>query len=80
MSSEKDQHSKLLPLSGLRFLVTRQDTPESSLSELLKSQGAEVLAAEYDDVSMANSNNTTTSVSVEDMMGASARISLVKSF
>ena len=41
---------------------------------------AEVLAAEYDDVSMANSNNTTTSVSVEDMMGASARISLVKSF
>ena len=41
---------------------------------------AEVLAAEYDSVSMANSSNTTTSVSVEDMMGASARISLVKTF
>ena len=41
---------------------------------------AEVLAAEYDDISLTNSNNTTIKVSTEDMMGASAKISLVKSF
>ena len=40
-----DQHSRKYPLSGLRFLVTRQDTPESSLSILLQSQGAAVLSA-----------------------------------
>ena len=45
MSPATDQHSKKLLLSGLRILVTRQDTPESSLSVLLQSQGAEVVAA-----------------------------------
>jgi len=45
MSPAKDQHSKKLLLSGLRILVTRQDTPESSLSLLLQSQGAAVVAA-----------------------------------
>ena len=45
MSLATDQHSKKFPLSGLRILVTRQDTPESSLSVLLQSQGAEVVAA-----------------------------------
>ena len=40
----------------------------------------EALAAQYDDVTLTNQNNTTTSVLVEDMMSASARISLVKSF
>ena len=40
-----DQHSKKSPLSGLRILVTRQDSPESSLSIILKSQGAAVLSA-----------------------------------
>jgi len=44
MSPAKDQHSKKLPLSGLRILVTRQDTPESSLSVLLQSEGAVVVA------------------------------------
>ena len=43
MSPVKEQHLKKFPLSGLRFLVTRQDTPESSLSLLLKSEGAEVV-------------------------------------
>ena len=33
------------PLAGLRFLVTRQDSPESSLSEILESLGATVLTA-----------------------------------
>ena len=41
---------------------------------------AEALFAQYDDVKVTNSNNTTTSVSVEDMMGASGRISIVKTF
>ena len=41
---------------------------------------AEALFAQYDDVTVTNSNNTTTSVSVEDMMGASGRISIVKTF
>ena len=45
MSLVKDQQSRKYPLSGLRFLVTRQDTPESSLSLLLQSQGAKVVAA-----------------------------------
>jgi len=45
MSPATNQHSKKYPLSGLRILVTRQDTPESSLSVLLQSQGASVVAA-----------------------------------
>ena len=45
MSLATDQLSKRFPLSGLRILVTRLDTPESSLSVLLQSQGAEVVAA-----------------------------------
>ena len=45
MSSATVQHSKKSVLSGLRILVTRQDTPESSLSILLQSQGATVVAA-----------------------------------
>ena len=45
MSLATDQHSKKFPLSGLRILVTRQDTPESSLSVLLQSQGAKVVVA-----------------------------------
>ena len=45
MSFATVQHSNKSPLSGLRILVTRQDTPESSLSILLQSQGASVVAA-----------------------------------
>ena len=45
MSLVTDQHSRKYPLSGLRFLVTRQDTPESSLSILLQYQGAAVVYA-----------------------------------
>jgi len=45
MSPVIDQHSKKSPLSGLRILVTRQDTPESTLSVLLQSQGATVVTA-----------------------------------
>ena len=45
MSPITDQHSNNFPLSGQRFLVTRQDTPESSLSVLLQSQGAKVVVA-----------------------------------
>ena len=45
MSLTTYQHSKKFPLSGLRILVTRQETPESSLSVLLQSQGAKVVAA-----------------------------------
>ena len=45
MSPAFDQHSKNFPLSGLRILVTRKDTPESSLSVLLQSQGAKVVVA-----------------------------------
>ena len=37
------QQSEKMPLAGLRFLVTRQDNTESSLSEMLESQGASVL-------------------------------------
>ena len=35
--------SEIMPLDGLRILVTRQDTPESSLSEMLEIQGASVI-------------------------------------
>ena len=45
MSSVTDQPTKKFPLNGLRFLVTRQDTPDSSLSEMLQSQGASVITA-----------------------------------
>jgi len=41
---------------------------------------AEALYAEYDDVTLTNSANTTTSIAVEDMMGASGRVSIVKTF
>jgi len=37
------QPSEKLPLAGLRLLVTRQDSHESSLSEMLKLKGASVL-------------------------------------
>ena len=40
----------------------------------------ELLAAQYDDVKVTNSKNTTTQVSITDMMGASARVSFVKTF
>ena len=40
----------------------------------------EVLGAKYDDVSVTNSKNTTTSVHITEMMGASARVSIVKTF
>ncbi len=45
MSLSTEKHSKIFPLSGLRILVTRQDTPESSLSILLQSKGAAVVDA-----------------------------------
>ena len=45
MSTVKGQHLNKSPLSGLRFLVTRQDTHESSLSLMLQSQGGTVVAA-----------------------------------
>jgi len=41
---------------------------------------AEALFAQYDDVKLTNSKNTTTSVNVTDMMGASGRVSIVKVF
>ena len=40
----------------------------------------EVLGARYEDVSVTNSANTSTSVHVTEMMGASARLSVVKTF
>ena len=40
----------------------------------------EALAAKYDDVGATNSNNTTTSVKITDMMGASGRVSILKTF
>jgi len=40
----------------------------------------EVLGARYEDVSVTNSANTTTSVHITEMMGASARLSVVKTF
>ena len=45
MSIATVQQSNKFPLSGLRFLVTRQETPENSLSILLQSQGGEVVVA-----------------------------------
>ena len=41
---------------------------------------AEATAQQYEDVSATNSNNTTIKVDVTDMMGATARVSLVKTF
>ncbi|HIO83550.1 MAG TPA: uroporphyrinogen-III synthase [Deltaproteobacteria bacterium] len=38
-----DQPSETFPLAGLRILVTRQDTPDSSLSRMLEYKGASVL-------------------------------------
>jgi uroporphyrinogen-III synthase len=43
MTSVSDLPSEIIPLAGLRILVTRQDTTESSLSEMLKIQGASVI-------------------------------------
>ena len=43
MSPATQKHSKKLTLSGLRFLVTRHETPESSLSLLIESQGGTVV-------------------------------------
>ena len=40
----------------------------------------EALAARYGDVDATNSKNTTTSVKIRDMMGASGRVSLLKTF
>ena len=40
----------------------------------------ELLGARYEDVSVTNSANTTTSVHITEMMGASARVSIVKTF
>ena len=41
---------------------------------------AEALYAEYDNVKLTNSKNTTTSVQITEMMGASGRVSIVKTF
>ena len=40
----------------------------------------EAMYAEYSDLKMTNSKNTTTSISVTDMMGAHGRVSIVKTF
>ena len=40
----------------------------------------ELLGAKYEDVSVTNSQNTSTSVHITEMMGASARVSIVKTF
>ena len=45
MTSISNLPSETVPLAGLRILVTRQDTLESSLSEMLKIQGASVITA-----------------------------------
>jgi len=39
-----DQSSEKFPLAGVRILVTRQDTSESSLSGMLESKGASVIS------------------------------------
>ena len=44
MTSVSYLPSEIIPLAGLRILVTRQDTSESSLSEMLKIQGASVIS------------------------------------
>ena len=41
---------------------------------------AQVVGADYDDVSVTNSNNTSVQVKAEDMIGAQASISIGKSF
>jgi len=41
---------------------------------------AEAMYAEYDSVTATNSNNTSTSITVTDMMGARGTVSLVKTF
>ena len=41
---------------------------------------AEALYAEYDNVKLTNSKNTSTSVSITDMMGAHGKLSVVKTF
>ncbi len=46
MTSVSYQQSGKMPLAGLRFLLTRQDSTESSLSGMLESQGASVLIAQ----------------------------------
>ena len=43
MISVSEESLAELPLAGLRILVTRQDSPESSLSGMLKSKGASVI-------------------------------------
>ena len=43
MISNNDQKSKKLPLAGLRFLLTRGDNENRSISKMLKSKGASVL-------------------------------------
>ncbi len=45
MATVSDLPSEKIPLAGLRILVTRQDNPESSLSEMLEIQGASVINA-----------------------------------
>jgi len=45
MSSTSYQQSEKLPLAGLRFLVTRHDSNDCSLTEMLESQGAAVLTS-----------------------------------
>jgi len=43
MTSLSNLPNETIPLAGLHILVTRQDTPESSLSEMLRIQGASVI-------------------------------------
>ena len=45
MNTISDQLINTIPLAGIRILVTRYDTPKSSLSELLKNQGASVITS-----------------------------------
>ena len=40
----------------------------------------EIMGAEYEDVEMTNSANTTTSIKITDLMGASGKVSIVKTF
>ncbi len=44
MKFNKTQKSEELPLEGLRFLVTRSDNKESSVTKMLELKGASVLA------------------------------------
>tara|TARA_Y100001970_G_C14183873_1_gene831387 strand:- start:317 stop:1132 length:816 start_codon:yes stop_codon:yes gene_type:complete len=43
MKIKKNKRSEAHPLAGLRFLVTRRDNKESSLTKILKSKGASVI-------------------------------------